>query len=720
MFRSESFFFAWEGAQGPSGPWRHLLVLEARGSEAISRDYEYEIELGLADDAPPVALADLLASRATLRIHTESTPAIRLVHGLISEVEELEVEQGHRYRVKLTPPWSLARMMKKSRVFVDKTLGQIIETTLQQRRRGAALAASSDTREEVSEASESYAGFRATYALRIFDWLRLSDAQARPYCVQYAESDVDFVCRLLEEEGIAHHFEHTAEECVLVLSDRDASRRVLADLVLAPKTLHQDVRELRLGGRARPQRVAVDDFDWRKPELDLYAESSFPVDEVVTIEEPGRYGHSPELGQKLAEIRSERHDTERTFASFTSGSRALAAGTLVTVDHPNETLSGVFLVDELNVTMRQRQSFGQADAEPTYSARVVAARSGTKGTPADGLSSHYRPSRRTPRPRIAGTQTAIVTSEPGQEQEINVGGEAELGCVRLAFHWDRDAERLSREPSSCWVRVSQMFAGGRGHGAMFHPRVGDEVVVDFLEGDPDRPLVVGRVYNGKNLAPENATHRPTYSCIKSMSSPYDGNFNMIAFDDLQGEEKFIVHVAKDYIENVRHDASRFVANFDRVEVKGDQETLIHGNQRFTVLAGEDMTLVGHHHLTVRGPQQIFVDGSQSEGVTGGSVRSVTGGQVETIGGSETISVGAIAVHASAAMQVEQAPNLCLFGSVIVTMVGGVVMIKAEGPVNVSGANVDVTASSSANVKAPAVNVNGGAVKVVADKIELNC
>lgn len=705
MYRSASFFFAWEGSHGAEGAWHHLIVLEATGTEAISADYEYEIDLALAEGAAAVALPELLASRATLQIRSQASSTMRLVHGIITEAEEIAVDSGHRYRVRLSPPNAIARLQKKSSVFVDKTLREILESTMQRTRRGMALTASADERQEVTEVPGDYAGFTSTYAFRCFDWSRLAAIECRPYCVQYNESDVDFVTRLLEEEGIAYHFEHTATECVMVLSDKDLGRRALAEIVtLGPAVNGRELRNMRLGGRARPQKVAIDDYDWRKPDLDLAGESDFEGD-VVTEEQPGRYGVSPEHGKALATIRSERHDTERCYARFDTSAREISAGTLFTVEHPNDSLSGVFLADRVRVTLKQRASFGVADDKPSYYAEVEAVRGGGLGTPAEQIDTHYRPARSTRVPRIRGSQTAVVTAEPGQDQEINVGGESDLGCVRLRFHWDRDDARCAKEPTSCWVRVSQMFAGGRGHGGMFHPRVGDEVIVDYLEGDPDRPVVVGRVYNGKNLAPENATNRPTYSCIKSMTSPYDGNFNMMAFDDLQGEEKFIIHVAKDFIANIRHDSSRFVANFDKVEVKGNQETIIHGSQGIWVLSGQDITVNDHQNITVNGPQKQYITGDQSEGVQGSSTRSVAGALTEKIGSSETITVAAAATHTAGAMIVESAPLVSINGRTIVTVSGNVISIMGGGQVQVSAPNVVVT---------------GGNITMQGGVIGLNC
>ncbi len=719
MNRSDLFFFAWDGSHGAEGPWRHLLVLEATGREAISADYDYDIELVLAEGASPVALPDLLASKATLQVRSQMSPTVRLVHGIIVEAEEIAVDSGRRYRVRLAPPYAIARLQKKCSIFVDKTLREIIEQTLTRATRGMALTVSADEREEVSEPLADFAPFAATYAFRCFDWSRLAAKEARPYCVQYNESDVDFVARLLEEEGVTYHFEHTKSECVMVLSDKDIARRALqSELVLGPAIAGRELRNMRLGGRTRPQKVAIDDYDWRKPDLDLAAASDFPGD-VVTEEQPGRYGSSPELGKALARIRDERNDTERCYARFDTAARDLSAGTLFSIEHPNDALSGVFLADKLTITLKQRASFGSADGEPSYRAVVEAVRGGGIGTAVEEVETHYRPARSTTVPRIRGSQTAVVTAEPGQEQEINVGGESDLGCVRVRFHWDHDDERCSKEPSSCWVRVSQMFAGGKGHGALFHPRVGDEVLIDYIEGDPDRPMVVGRVYNGRNLAPENATARPTYSAIKSMTSPYNGNFNMMAFDDLQGEEKFIVHVAKDFIANIRHDSSRFVANFDKVEVKGNQETVIHGSQNVRVLSGQDLTVNDHQNITVNGPQKQVITGNQTEVIQGSADRMIVASLTEKIGASETITVGAAAAHTAGAMIVESAPLININGRAIVSVNGSVITIMGGSQVVVTAPNVAVT-GTTVSVAASTVNVNGENISIQGGVIGLNC
>jgi hypothetical protein len=247
-----------KGPRAPRGRGGQLIVLEARGREEISAPYEYVIDLALADGASEVDHEALLGAKATLRIMTDAEPAVRLVHGLVVEVEELSVEKGSRLRVKLAPPYARARLYRKCVIHVDQTIKDVLVETLERGSTGMELTASSGDRAEPADGDwGSYSGFKATYALRVTDVARLEDVEARPYSVQYEESDVDFVSRILEEEGIAYHFEHTAEECVLVLADADAGRRdVAGSVALSQDKLHQESRNVRAGGRLRPKAVA--------------------------------------------------------------------------------------------------------------------------------------------------------------------------------------------------------------------------------------------------------------------------------------------------------------------------------------------------------------------------------------------------------------------------------------------------------------------------------
>ena len=605
----EDVFFAWEGAHHPEGPWRHLRVLEVRGTEAMSSPYDFEIELVRLEDAPDVGVEELVGARAALRIATKVDPGFRLIHGVIASAEELgEIERGSRYRVEMSSPLVRAGMMKKSLIYLQKTVRQIIEATLTRASWGAgrALKQPSAPQGEPDDGDmDRFTPARAAFTWRCLDTSRLDDIDARPYCVQYNESDLAFVARLLEEEGIAYHFEHTRDECLLVLSDYDGGRRRVG-LPLGPGFLGHAVENVRVGSRLRPRSASLDDHDWRKPRLDLLAQSPAGVTDFQTHEHPGRYEDAREQGERLAATREQRLDTERTWAAAEARSRLVAAGSIFTLEHPNGRWSGEYLITTVRYHLRQRGSFStKADENDPYLAQISALRCGAPGKKGE---SRFRPERATPRPRIQGSQTAVVTAEPSaQEAEINVGGPEDIGCVRVRFHWDRDAGRHEIEPTSSWVRVSQIFAGA-SHGAIWNPRVGEEVIVDFLDGDPDRPIVTGRVYNGVNKPAESPAARPTWSAIKSYVSPRNDNYNMIGFEDLQGKEQIVLHAARNLDETVlaTHNPG----------VGGDQNYGIGGNQSIEVGKNRAIVVHGDETHNIDGTQKTWIGGDESRFVSG--------------------------------------------------------------------------------------------------------
>jgi len=711
MHRSEEFFFAWEGATASAGPWAHLAVLEAVGTEAMNRPYEYTIDLARVSGTPDVALEDLLGARATLKIRTRIDPPVRLIHGVISEVEELaDVHGDGRFRVRLTPPFTMARMLRRCAVHVDKRLVDIFDETLTRAGRGMGLERSTGENGERASDHPDYRTVRATYVWRVRDTSRLYDEKARPYCVQYEESDVAFVERLLEEEGIGYHFEHTDTECRLVLSDVDSSRLDLSgDLTLAQDGLNREVRDLRLGGRMRPMAYGLVDYDWRKPDLFLAAVGGDTSESAQgTLEQPGRFEFTKDLGQRLADVRFGRLETERRYGSFASGCRALGAGVVVSIEHTRHQFSGKYLVASLHVRMRQPGHFADsAEAEPTYEVKVeaVASRAPDQAALAD---SGFRPERRTPRPRISGSQTAVVTSETDVEQEINVGGDADVGSVRLRFHWDLARTPKDKSPTSCWVRVSQMFAGGKGHGAIFNPRVGDEVVVEFLEGDPDRPLVTGRVYNGRNLPPENITNRPTYSCIKSMTSPYNGNFNLLSFEDQQDEELIMIHAARDFEVKVERNTNVYIGDFSLIHVHGRQHTIVDGFQKTELKDSQFVQVTGSQEVVVTGYQSTRIGADQDYAVVADQRVTISGVQSTTAGVAQktdapTISETGNVNLTDANVIVEQASTV-LTDATAITHTAAVILIDG-GIVTVSGGTVIV---------------DGGTVNVSGGSINLNC
>lgn len=674
----EDFSFSWEGASHPDGPWLQLRVVRIRAREQVGRPYAVVLDLVRRPEGADVDVEAMIGARASLRIRTQTKPAFRLVHGIVVEAEEIAdaVREGQapgadRYRIVLASPLERANMMRKSLIYLDRTLREVIDATLQRQSLGAGLEPSAVAFAEAPEDdgdSSVYTPFKTTYAWRVVDVSRIMDREARPYVVQYQEGDLDFVSRLLEDEGIAIHFEHRPGELCVVLGDFDRGRAwVSDDLPCAATIAGREVFGWKAGGRLRPRSIVLDDVDWERPDLDLLAPSPSGIGEFTTIEQPGGYRASKLAGETLAAKREQLLDAERRFATAQTSCRALGAGSVVHIDHAGRA-PGRYLVVAAEIDAHHHDGFGAAkDEQPTYRASLQLLRCDESGE------SHFRPARRTPRPRIHGTQTAYVTADPtSPADEIHVGGPGDIGCVRLRFHWDQDHARCAQEPSSCWVRVSNTFAGGRGHGALWHPRVGDEVIVAYLDGDPDRPIVVGRVYNGRNLAPENATSRPTWSAIQSMSSPYDGNYNLIGFEDQQGAEQIVIHAAKDFVTNVEKASSRNVGTNDDVHVVGDQKTVIDGKQDVFV-AGVRKTRIDTKDELSSPIIEIAADG----------LLVAKSGAVTQVSAGSMLLCTAPTVHVSGGTVMIDGKTITITGGSVVNIVGGVVNVSG-GSINLNG------------------------------------
>jgi type VI secretion system secreted protein VgrG len=355
---------------------------------------------------------------------------------------------------------------------------------------------------------------------------------------------------------------------------------------------------------------------------------------------PGGYPDEAAQGDPLARAILQRYGVEARYATGESRCRALAAGSIVRLTHPKPSHEGEYLVTAIELAGDQGE-YSKATGDSGF----VPFRSSIECARRVGGASHFRPARRTPKPRVQGSQTAFVTAEPSTPQSvINVGDG--VGCVRLLFHWDRDQERLKREPSSCWVRVSQIFAGG-GEGGVCHPRVGVEVIVEFLEGDPDRPIVTGRVYNGARIPPAPSVGSPTISTWKSFSVPGGEQYNEILFDDAAGAEEIKVHAGRDWNTVVERNRTELVKStsastvgVDRTEATGAlRVTTVGVNNTEEVGENEAITIGANQSLSVGVNQTVSIGMNQTTDIGGWQKIGITGDQTLQIHeGDQSVSV----------------------------------------------------------------------------------
>ena len=531
-----------------------LRVVGFSGTEALSGLFGFRVELAGGD----VDMAAMLDKPATLRI--EGVEAPRFISGVISSFEYIGQTRGLQLYEAQIVPW-IWRLQHRHdcRIFQGQSTPEILRAVLV----GAGMA-SEDLRFEL-----------------------LSEYAPRDYCVQYRESDLDFMSRLMEEDGVFYFFEHREDGHVLVMGDYPGAHPPISGapgLWFEPPggTLaeREHVREFRFGERVRPGKVSLRDFNLHKPATAMEVAQAGKVrSELEVYQYPGEYQDpgqgAPHQGASQAKLRLEALQAHRRAGTGSSDCARITAGhTLKLLGHPRHELDGEYRVTRVSHVGQQPQVLDQ-DAAGEFSYRnefVVTERSQA-----------FRCESNTPRPVMRGLQTATVVGPEGEEVFTD-----EHGRVKVQFHWDR--RDLHDETSSCWVRVSQLWAGN-GWGAMFLPRIGHEVLVDFIEGDPDRPVVTGRVYHGENRPPYPLPDEKTKTTIQSESSVGGGGFNELRFEDRKGAEEVFIHAQRDLNEVVLNNNSRTVSC--------DQTFSVGGNQSFTVTKNRSLTVSeGDESLTV--------------------------------------------------------------------------------------------------------------------------
>lgn len=703
------FTFACEGLSGIANPWGTLRVVRFQGTEAISAPYRYEIIL--LDVGTPLPITEWIGKRATLRIATLSIPIHKTIHGIVVEAEEIgQLPEGRTLRLVLAPPWTRARHRRHCRIFLEKTLRQIVEAMLQSDKL-VQKAGGQEISPDLGGIDFTPAQERFTW--RIVDTSRLDDARVYPFVVQYNESDFDFVSRLLEGEGISYHFEHGADTALLVLTDSDSGRPHLAPLVVGAGIDGREIRGFFSGARLRPAAVTLGDYNWKQPDVNMVTKAGDKGADLFEDIYPGLYPDHSNQGAPLAQIRLGRHKTEARFARGEGWLRVLGAGTIFELEHKTSRLEGEYVVTSMDVRAEQSgvlQSNPDGAMIEPFNARFECARRG-KGPAIE--ESNFRPALTITRPKIIGSQTAIVTAEPSTlGAEINVGGPSgtDIGCVRLKFHWDTDALRLGKESSSCWVRVNEPFAGS-GSGGVWHPRVGTEVIVEFEEGNPDRPIVVGRVYNGVNRPYHGGN--PVMSTFKSNASPGGKVHNEITFDDSSGAELVYTNAGKDMETDVGNERLETVAANATMKVgANDQETIganctvkvginenvsVKANDTSTI-AGNVTTTIGSNSLTMIGVNEVHVVGGNQTTTIGATHTEIVGASLtETIGGTLTTNVAA-------------AETQIIGGNRNTTIAGANTQSFGAAHIKLIEANRDMDCKpQSTNVGAAAIRIVGGSI-----------
>lgn len=553
-----------------------LLFQALQGREGLSQPFELQVDV--VCNTPLLDLRSLLGESLSLEIRTPLAVP-RFLDGRISAFRLLgktgRSDRFYTYRATLRPwLWFLSQNMD-SRIFQEKTVPEVLQDVL------------------------------GRYP---FAWeSRLTEDYPRQtYCVQYQESDFQFVSRLMEREGIYYWFEHRNGAHTLVMAD-DAGQHAAAPwltelpFVSPDRVAHPDVEHIHAWHpyeQVTPGRYATADYDYCKPGASLDATRSNPAEHALgdleVYEWAGGYTE-PHHGEHYSRLRLEALQAVRSQAQAQTNARGVAPGYVLSVrNHPRLEDNRDYLVTQVDYDFLDVSHTGESGMASHYfiDFRVMPS------------SQPYRPLRLTPVPRTYGPQTAKVVGKSGEQLWTD-----QYGRIKVQFLWDRYGQ--ANENSSCWLRVSSPWAGG-GFGGIQLPRVGDEVIVDFLGGDPDRPIAVGRVYNASNMPPWNLPDNATQSGFLSRSKDGDpSNANAFMFEDRAGQERIWLHAER---------------NLD-TEVEGDETHTVDGN-RTTVITGHDT-------LSVMATRTTTVQDLETETFNSGVVRTVIGDLVETIEGEQT-------------------------------------------------------------------------------------
>ena len=568
-------------------------VLEFQGREAISQPYRFDLEL--VSEHPDLDLESLLHRPAFLAFAPDGSG----IHGLVHQAAQGESgKRLTRYRLTLVPQLAYLAHRTNQRIFQHLSVPQIVAQVL----------------EEHGIQADAY---RFQLGPVIYP--------PREYCVQYDETDLHFIQRLCEEEGIHYHFQHSAAGHALVIGDdQTVFPRLAATAYQQDSGLVADqpvIKRFGLRLETRTSRVTRRDYDFEKPRLTM--EAAFHSDFQPDLEDydyPGRFTERAR-GKHLSQRALERHRHDYELAEGESDQPRLASGHFLPLgEHPRSDWNQLWLLTEVLHEGKQPQVLEESITNvPAHHGLAPSPLwgEGRRGGALASLDFHqgyrnhftatpwdipFRPALRHPKPKVLGSQTAVVTGPAGEEIHCD-----EYGRVRVQFHWDREGQ--ADDKTSCWLRVSSSWAGDR-YGGIAIPRVGMEVLVTFLEGDPDQPLVTGCLYHKEHQVPYDLPANKTRTVFKTLSSPGGGGYNELRIEDRKGAEQIYIHAQRDWDENIEHDQKIRVGHERHDTVEANSYSEFRAEEHRTTQADRKTEIRANDHLTVGNSQHLKIGTGQ--------------------------------------------------------------------------------------------------------------
>ncbi|MGY4820136.1 type VI secretion system Vgr family protein [Pseudomonas chlororaphis subsp. piscium] len=607
-----------------------LQVLSFEGIEGISQPFRFDLEL--VSENPDLDLETLLHKQAFLAFDPQGSG----IHGQIYRVAQGDAgKRLTRYKVSLVPQLAYLEHRTNQRIYQQLSAPKIIALIL----------------EEHGIQGNAYRFQLGT------------PCPDRDYCVQYDETDLHFIQRLCEEEGLHYHFQHSLQGHLLVFGDDQTvfpklgqpTAYIQGSGMVADEPV---IKGFNLRLETRTSRTTRRDYDFEKPRLQLEAaykpEAESEEPDLEDYDYPGRFTDRAR-GKFLSQRALERHRADYQQAEGWGDQTRLVSGHFLELsEHPRSEWNDLWLLTHIVHEGKQPQVLEESVTSDTTDNKDDFHQGYRNRFLATPWQVFYRPALNHPKPRVLGSQTAVVTGPKGEEIHCD-----QYGRVKVQFHWDREGK--ADDKTSCWLRVSSSWAGDR-YGAIVIPRIGMEVLVTFLEGDPDQPLITGCLYHKEHPVPYALPANKTRTVFKSMSSPGGAGYNELRIEDKKGAEQIFIHAQRDWDENIEHDQKIRIGHerHDTVEkntyteLKAEEHRITHADRKIETRVDDHLTVGENQHIKLgtaqltkagqeihlkAGAKMVIEAGSELTIKAGGSFIKLDAGGVTVVGPVVKINAG---------------------------------------------------------------------------------
>jgi type VI secretion system secreted protein VgrG len=641
-----------------------LLLTRFTAQEGVSMPFVYHLDLLSVDDA--IDAQKLLRTPATITLELHDGQK-RYFSGIINRFVQMDSapDELTAYRAEVVPWFWFLTLSRDCKIYQKKSVPDIIQQVFK---------------------DAGYTDFELSLGATF---------KPRDFCVQYRETHFNFVSRLMEEEGIFYFFKHTDSKHTMVLSDKQGAFMpgLIATASVGSRAQeHEDsIVSVEKEYAVYVGKVTLSEYDFEQPKLTLRSEVTGKGKEEVHDYLPVQYTTLDD-GNRYARIQLEAEEATHqsirghgTCRYFQSGNRFELKG------HYRTDVNGPYVLTQVGHTADAGDFRSGSGALQYYNEFV-----------AIPFSVPYRPLAKTEKPVIRGTQTALVVGQAGEEIYVD-----KHGRVKVQFYWDRVGKK--DENSSCWVRVATPWAG-KGWGEVTIPRIGNEVVVEFLEGDPDRPLIIGSVYNADQTPPFTLPAAGIQMGIKSRSSKGGGGYNEITMQDTKGKELITIHGQFDMETTIEHD--------ERIKVIHDQTISIGNDRTESVGKDEKISIAGNRTETVAKDESITINGNRKENVAKDESITITGARTESVGKKETVNIAAeravsvskddtlsvggnrvTSVAGSDQLKVDKKLTIDVADEITLKTGDASIVMKKDGTITIKGKDITLQASGKINLKA---------------------